>query len=101
MKLKTTQKITIAIVIVCLLWYCSTLLSVFRYSNYRWLYHLGWTSSYLFSASALVLSIINVFSILREFKQNLKMSLLLISISSIPLLFWVYVFISISGFKTT
>lgn len=90
MKFKITEIISITIITLCGLWYSATFLSIFRMSNYRWLYHIGWISCYLFSFTALVLSVTNLILILKEFNSNWKINFLQLIISIIPILFWLY-----------
>lgn len=91
MKFKLKEKISISIILLCGLWYGATFLSIFRISNHRWLYHIGWVSCYLFSFTALILSVINLILNLKEFNINWKLNLLHITITIFPILFWLYV----------
>ncbi len=90
MKLRITVKFTITIVLLCGLWYGATFLFVFRMSNLRWLYHTGWISCYLFCLAALVLSLVNIILILKEFNRNWKLNFLQLIISVTPILYWAY-----------
>jgi hypothetical protein len=62
----------------------------FRYSNYRWIYHIGWVSCYVLHLCSLILSFVNSINIIRTNKMNIIEKSIWLIVSLTTIFFWVY-----------
>lgn len=68
----------------------SKLTEDFRYSNYRWVYQIGWVFCYILHFSSLILSFVNSILIVKDIKMSLNEKKICLILSLSTIFFWIY-----------